>query len=82
MLAFTQALKSLSLLFSTASGVLSEKEIIQLLFFDSTNNPIFAYELPLSPSLGEMPAILSVSLSPTEQMLFRLVLIFTEPSLT
>lgn len=40
--------------FSTASGTLNEKEIIQILFFEN-EEPVFIYELPLSPSLGEMP---------------------------
>lgn len=40
--------------FVSASGKLNRKIIIQLVFFQK-ENPCFIFELPLSPSLGEMP---------------------------
>lgn len=46
--------KALSTPFSSASGTLSKKTFIQLLFKEDEAYQ-FIYELPLSPSLGEMP---------------------------
>ena len=40
--------------FITASGCLKEKEILMVIFYIN-ELPTFLYELPLSPSLGEMP---------------------------
>ncbi len=47
--------------FETSSGKLKEKEILQLLFFEK-QQPVFIHELPLSPSLGEMPNDIKIAL--------------------
>lgn len=46
--------KKLKQPFKTSSGILSEKDII-LLVFKEDNMDTFIYELPFSPSMGEMP---------------------------
>lgn len=48
--------------FKTASGILTEKQILQLLFWQG-EHPVFLFELALSPSLGEMPPVLLEQLS-------------------
>lgn len=64
--------RTLKMPFSTASGSLCKKEIIQIVFHvNSTRH--FVYELPLSPSLGAMPREIREALLSDKLKAFQVV---------
>lgn len=56
--------------FVTHSGALVKKVIIQLIFYQN-GKPVFVYELPLSPSLKEMPQDIENTLQVYQALAFQ-----------